>query len=85
MLRRNGDSNPTLCDQEETKLKNMGEQRLGGIEGRRRRGRQRTRGLDGITDAVSMNLGTLWEMVTDREALYFIHLRLGPSSGDLDG
>ena len=41
---------------------------LGGIEGRRRRGRQRTRGLDGITDAVSMNLGTLWEMVTDREA-----------------
>jgi len=41
---------------------------LGGIEGRRRRGRQRMRGLDGITDAVSMNLGTHWEMVMDREA-----------------
>ena len=38
------------------------------IEGRRRRERQRMRWLDGITDAVKMNLGKLWEMVRDREA-----------------
>ena len=41
---------------------------LGGIGGRRRRGRQRMRQLDGIADAVNMNLGKLWEMVRDREA-----------------
>ena len=41
---------------------------LGKIEGRRRRGRQRIRWLDGITSAVDMNLGKLWEMVRDREA-----------------
>ena len=38
------------------------------IEGRKRRGDQRMTWLDGITDAMSMNLGRLWEMVRDREA-----------------
>ena len=41
---------------------------LGKIKGRRRRGRQRMRVLDGITDAMNMNLGKLQEMVRDREA-----------------
>ena len=41
---------------------------LGKIEGRRRRGHQRMRWLDGITDATNMNLGKLREMVKDREA-----------------
>ena len=43
---------------------------LGKTEGRKRRGHQRMRWLDGITDAMNMNLGKLWKMVRDREACY---------------
>ena len=41
---------------------------LENIDGRRRRGRQRVRGLDGITDSVDMSLSRVWEVVKDREA-----------------
>ena len=57
---------------------------LGKIEGRRRRGRQRMRRLDGITDSVDMNVGKLREMVRDREAwLVLQSTRLGRVGHDL--
>ena len=58
---------------------------LGKIEGRRRRGRQRMRRLDGITDTMDMGLGGLWEVVMDREAWRAVVHRVTKSQTRLSG
>ena len=52
---------------------------LGKIEGRRKRGRQRRRWLDGITDSMDMGLGGFWELVMDREAWHVVIFEVAKS------